>query len=283
MAVWPAPVTRTAIVTGGGSGIGAAVARRLADDGWSVTVTGRRPEPLEVLAGEVGALAVPADTTNADDVELAVAATVKRFGRLDALICSAGAGAGGAVGDQTLERWNAVIATNLTGTFLACRAALPHLVAHAGSVVTVSSLAGLRASPASAAYCASKAGQIMLTQSIAIDYGRHGVRANCVCPGWVRTAMADAEMDRLAQRVGSDRDGAYALAVAEVPAQRAGTPEEVAGTVAWLVSPGAAYVNGAVIMVDGGAAMVDAGSLAFAPGGIAQQWAQSSQPHADPS
>jgi meso-butanediol dehydrogenase / (S,S)-butanediol dehydrogenase / diacetyl reductase len=257
-------VTRAALITGAGGGIGGAVARRLASDGFGVCLTGRRIAPIEALADELGGLAVAADTSEPHEIEAAVTAAAERYGRLDALVCCAGTGASGAAADQTLERWNRVLATNLTGVFLACRAALPHLVATRGALVTISSLGGLRAAPESAAYCASKAGVIMLTQSIALDYGPHGVRANCVCPGWIRTEMADAAMQSLADDSGTDREGAYRMAVAEVPARRVGTAEEVADAVAWLVSPRAGYTNGAVITIDGGAAVVDAASLAFA-------------------
>jgi len=255
--------TPSVLVTGGGTGIGAAIARRLASEGFSVCVSGRREAPLREVADEIGGLAVGADAADPAQARRAVEAAAERFGRLDALVCNAGTGASGTVTEQTLERFNRVIATNLTGVFLSCQAALPYLLKTRGSVVTIGSLAGLRAGPASAAYCASKAALIMLTQCIAVDYGSRGIRANCVCPGWIGTPMADGEMDDLAQRRGTDRDGAWALAVAEVPAGRAGRPEEVADAVRWLVAPGAGYVNGAVITIDGGAAVVDAGSLAF--------------------
>jgi meso-butanediol dehydrogenase / (S,S)-butanediol dehydrogenase / diacetyl reductase len=255
--------SRSVLITGGGTGIGAAAARALAGDGYRVCVAGRRPEPLAAVAESVGGHAVAADVTRAQDAERAVTECVERFGRLDTLVVSSGAGAGGAVLDQTLERWNRVIQTNLTGAFLVCRAALPHLLETRGAIVTVASLAGLRADPDSAAYCSSKAGLIMLTQSMALDYGPAGVRANCVCPGWIRTDMADAVMDELAERDAVDREAAYGLAVAEVPARRAGSAEEAAAAVAWLASPAASYVNGAVLTVDGGAAIVDAGTLAF--------------------
>lgn len=104
----------------------------------------------------------------------------------------------------------------------------------------------------------------MLTQSMAVDYGPRGVRANCVCPGWIRTAMADGEMDELTQAgLASDREAAYALATAKVPARRPGSAVEAAQTIGWLLSPAASYLNGAVITVDGGASVVDAGTLVF--------------------
>jgi NAD(P)-dependent dehydrogenase (short-subunit alcohol dehydrogenase family) len=253
------------LITGGGSGIGAATARRMAAAGYAVCVSGRRPEPLERVALEIDGAAVVADTGRPDEAEHAVEVAVDRLGRLDALVCSAGTGASGSVSEQTPERWDMVIGTNLTGAFLACHAALPHLIESRGAVVTVASLAGLRAGPRSAAYAASKAGLIMLTQSIALDYGRRGVRANCVCPGWIRTAMADGEMDELAAGAGTDREGAYDLAHERVPAGRPGTPEEAAEAIAWLASPAASYVNGAVLPVDGGGAIVDVASMAFGP------------------
>jgi NAD(P)-dependent dehydrogenase (short-subunit alcohol dehydrogenase family) len=258
-------MTAAALVTGGGSGIGAAVARRLAQDGFDVCVSGRRREPLERVAREIDGVPVAADISGREGAERAVEAALARFGRLDAVVCNAGTGASGTVAEQQPERWDAVLATNLTGTYLTCRAALPHLLRSRGAVVTVSSLAGLRAGPASAAYCASKAGVIMLTRCIALDHGPEGVRANCVCPGWIRTPMADGEMDELAAHRRTDRERAYAVAVAHVPARRAGRPEEVAEAVAWLAGPASSYVNGAVITIDGGAAVVDPASLAFAP------------------
>lgn len=254
---------RVALVTGGGTGIGAAVARTLAAEGYAVAVTGRRPAPIGEVAAEVGGIALVADTGEAADAGRAVAETVARLGGLDALVCNAGIGGEGSLADLDPAVWDEVLRTNLTGVFLTARAAIPHLLARRGAIVTVSSCAGLRASPSSIAYCTSKAGVAMLTQCIALDHGPAGVRANCVCPGWVRTPMADAEMDALAARLGTDRDGAYALCTGDVPLRREASAGEIAATVAWLLSDAAAYVNGAVVPVDGGHTPVDVATLPF--------------------
>jgi meso-butanediol dehydrogenase / (S,S)-butanediol dehydrogenase / diacetyl reductase len=257
-------VTRGAIVTGGGTGIGEAIARRLAADGYSVCITGRRREPLEALAAEIGALPVVADTGVWEEAHTANDAAREAFGRLDLLVCNAGIGSGGTVTEQSPESWDAVVRTNLTGAFFACRAALPELVRTKGSIVTIASVAALRAGLASAAYCAAKAGMLMLTQCIALDYGPMGVRANCICPGWIRTPMADRSMDWLGEAKGTNREGAYELASTRVPLRRPGTPEEVASAVAWLASDGAGFATGATVVLDGGNCVIDSSSIEFA-------------------
>jgi meso-butanediol dehydrogenase/(S,S)-butanediol dehydrogenase/diacetyl reductase len=256
-------MSRGAVVTGGGTGIGAAIARRLAAEGFAVCITGRRREPLDEVSAETGALALVADTGEPREAQNAVDAAKEAFGRLDLLVCNAGIGTGGTVGEQTPEAWDAVLRTNLTGAFLACRAALPELVRTTGSIVTISSDSGLRAGPRSAAYCTAKAGLIMLTHCIALDYGPLGVRANCVCPGWVRTPMGDGAMDELAELRGTDREGAYELVSSRVPLRRPGSPDEIAAAVAWLASEEAGFMTGAVIAIDGGNSVVDASSTEF--------------------
>jgi meso-butanediol dehydrogenase/(S,S)-butanediol dehydrogenase/diacetyl reductase len=253
-------MTRVALVTGGGTGIGAAVARRLASDGYSVALTGRRPGPIEDVAGEVDGLAITADAGVPADAERAVAETVDRFGGLDALVLNAGIGGEGSLTDLAPETFDDVLRVNVTGAFLIARAAIPHLLERRGAIVSISSVSGLRAAPASLAYCASKAALAMLTQCIALDHGPDGVRANCICPGWVRTPMADSELDALGL---DSREDAYARATKDVPLRRASAPEEIAGGVAWLLSEDASYVNGAVIPFDGGVTIVDVGTLAF--------------------
>lgn len=256
-------MSRVALVTGGGTGIGAAIARRLSAEGFAVCITGRRPEPLEQIATETGALVLVGDTGDPADAPTVVDGAKDAFGRLDLLVCNAGIGSSGTVEEQTPEGWDAVLRTNVTGAFLACRAALPELVRTKGSIVTISSDGGLHAAPRSAAYCTAKAGLIMLTKCIALDYGPLGVRANCICPGWVRTPMADAEMDALGKLKGTDRQGAYELVSSRVPLRRPGGPEEIAAAVAWLASEGAGFTTGAVIAIDGGNSIVDSSSMEF--------------------
>jgi meso-butanediol dehydrogenase / (S,S)-butanediol dehydrogenase / diacetyl reductase len=259
-------VSGAVLVTGGGTGIGADIARQLVGDGHRVMISGRREAPLRKVADEIGCSWTTGDTSDEGEAAATVERTVDELGALDGLVCNAGISRSGTVEEQTPEGWNAVLATNLTGAFLLCRAALPHLVRSRGSIVAVSSLAALRAAPASAAYCVSKAGMVMLMQSIAVDYGPKGVRANAVCPGWVRTPMADGAMDEVAELRGTDREGAYRRVHASMPIPRPAETSEVSGLVSWLLSPAAGYINGAAIPVDGGVSVLDLGLIEFSEG-----------------
>jgi meso-butanediol dehydrogenase / (S,S)-butanediol dehydrogenase / diacetyl reductase len=253
------------LVTGGGTGIGAAVARLLRGAGTEVAILGRRPEALASVATSTGAFDVVCDVSDAGQVSGAVASVVERFGRLDGLVLNAGVMVPGGIGALSLADWDALVSVNLTGAFYTARAALPALLRARGSVVSVASVAALRASAEMGGYAVTKAGLVMLTQSLAVDHAHQGLRANVVCPGWTVTEMADAEMAAFGAPRGLGVTEAYGLVTSLVPARRPASADEVAAVVAWLLSDASSYVNGAVIPVDGAAVATDVGTLPFDP------------------
>jgi meso-butanediol dehydrogenase/(S,S)-butanediol dehydrogenase/diacetyl reductase len=256
---------RTVLVTGGGTGIGAAVARQLAAGGDRVVICGRRAEPLRAVAAQTGAVDVPCDVTDAGEVARLVAVAAGESGRLDGLVLNAGVISPGGVADLSAADWADMVAVNVTGAFLVAKAALPHLLRARGSVVSVASIAALRAASEMGGYAATKAALAMLTQSLAVDHAHQGLRANVICPGWTITEMADEEMTAFGAGRGLPAQDAYRLVTALVPQRRPATAGEVAAVICWLLSDAASYVNGAVIPVDGSASAVDVGTIAFDP------------------
>jgi len=253
-----------ALISGGGTGIGLAAARRLARDGYRVVLTGRRIDPLNVAAEQIGAVALAGDMTDTASVQEVVGGTLDRFGRLDAVLANAGGHGFSTVVDTDDESWATSLDANLTTAFKLCRAALPELARTRGRIAVISSLAGIAAGPSVAGYTVGKHALIGLTRSMARDYGKHGVRVNAICPGWVRTDMANAEMDELCAAMGLDgRSAAYAKVTEHVPLGRPADPEEIAGTIAFLLGPDSSYITGATLVADGGAHMVDLPTISF--------------------
>lgn len=241
---------KVALVTGGGVGIGEAVARLFAQEGAAVVITGRRKAPLEkvvqAIEREKGrALAVAGTVTDESHARSAVEQAVQSYGKLNILVNNAGVGAFGKTLHETDDAtWQEVMDVNLTGVFRVTRAAVPAMLkAGSGSIVNISSVASLVGIPLLSAYAASKGALDSLTRCLAIDYAKQGIRCNSVCPGLVNTPMAAPLMSdpsRLAQ------------VLADYPLGRVGTPEEVARMVLYLASDESAWVTGAIFPIDGG-------------------------------
>jgi meso-butanediol dehydrogenase/(S,S)-butanediol dehydrogenase/diacetyl reductase len=239
---------KVALITGGASGIGAATARRLAQEGARVVLADLDEEGARRLAGEIGAQASPVrgDIADASDAAALVRHTLAVFGRLDILHNSAAMGLPGRIAEMDADAWNRTIAINLTGHFLVARHALPPMLERGGgAIVNMSTATALTVEEGLGAYAAAKAGVIALTRQIAVEYGRRGVRANCICPGAVATPPTMAFVGAV--------EGVRARIEAATPLRRIASAEEVANVVAWLASDEASYVNGATIVVDGGA------------------------------
>ena len=255
---------KTALITGGGTGIGAAVARRIRQEGGKVALVGRRPEPLRAVAEEIGATIVAADAADGAAMKAAVEKVVETLGGLDILIANAGGHGVGPTVSMSDETWDLAVRLNLNTAFVSARESLPHLIKSKGNVVVLASIAGLFAGPDAAGYVTMKHGCIGLAKSLARDYGRKGVRTNTVCPGWVTTAMADEQMEFIVEKYRlKNIEEAYALVTKDVPLGRPATAEDVANAVCFLASAEASMINGAVLTVDGGAGTVDLPTLAF--------------------
>ena len=249
-------MARVVVITGGGTGIGAACARLMRAAGDRVFITGRREAPLQAVANETGATAL---VGNAADGE------VWRQRLLPAILDQTGGIDGNSPAAETSDRqWREALDGNLTSAFASVRACLPSLIARRGNVLFVASIASLAAGPQACGYVTAKHALIGLMRSVARDYGPQGVRANAVCPGWVTTPMADEEMHPLMQAEGLSLTEAYQRVCRDVPLRRPASPEEIAEACQFLCSPQAAIISGATLVTDGGASIVDVPTLAFA-------------------
>jgi NAD(P)-dependent dehydrogenase (short-subunit alcohol dehydrogenase family) len=250
-----------ALITGGGSGIGFATARRLASLGASLTLVGRAIDRLEAAAAALQATtrcdAIQADVGDAAAVRRAFAAQDERGRSLRILINSAGTAKGAKFTETDWPVWEEMLRVNLTGVYHCMREALPRIVAAGGGrIVTVASTAGLIGYPYVSAYCAAKHGVIGLTRALAAEYALRGVTLNAVCPGYTDTDMTQRTVANIVARTGRTEDETRAALSAHNPQRRLVTPDEVAATVAWLCLPESAAINGQAISVSGGEVMV---------------------------
>ena len=263
---------KVALITGGGMGIGTAIAERFVAEGAKICITGRRQEMLDKVAQTLtpGSVATcSGDVTKVEDVERMVATALAFEGRLDVVVNNAGIDPGGTVTDLDPKLWRKVIEINLTGPFLVMKASIPYLIkGGGGSIINVSSLGGMRCLPGMPAYCTSKAGLIMLTKQAALDYGPFKVRCNAVCPGATRTAMLEEALSPLTQTLRTDVDGVFACISSNVPLHRVAAPDEVSGGCVFLASDDSSFMTGSVLLLDGGASVVDVSGAALSSAGV---------------
>jgi NAD(P)-dependent dehydrogenase (short-subunit alcohol dehydrogenase family) len=240
-----ADTARVAVVTGAAGGIGSAVSRKLAADGYVVACLDVHDSDARRLADELPhAIGIAADVSDAASVKAAAARVRAELGLPWLLVNAAGVFSIQLISELGEAEWDRILDTNLKGPFLTCREFLPDMIArHDGCIVNVASTAGVRGGRRRAAYCASKGGLVQLTRSLAVDHGPDGVRINCVCPGLIDTAMADwirHDEEALTRWAGT------------IPARRIGTAGEVADVISFLASASGSYLHGSVLMVDGG-------------------------------
>jgi NAD(P)-dependent dehydrogenase (short-subunit alcohol dehydrogenase family) len=238
---------RAAIVTGAAGGVGRAVVQALLDRGASVVAEDLDPSVHE-LADDDRVVALVGDVTDPATAEAAVATALDRFGRLDVLVNNAGRFLPKAIGDTTDEEWDTIMAINVKGPFLHCRAALPHLTSSGdGAIVNVASVSGLVGMNRQTAYCASKGALVQLTRQLAVDHAADGVRVNAVAPGAIMTELLTGSL-----RGEPDLDARLAAIADHHPMGRISQPAETAAVVAFLASPDASFVTGTIVPVDGG-------------------------------
>ncbi len=239
---------RRVLITGGGTGVGADLARAFAATGAEVVVAGRRLDPLQaVIGGLAGARAVQADVTDEASVQAMFAAA----GPCDIVIANAGASDSAPFGRVSLEHWNAMLAVNLTGTFLTFREGLKQLPGW-GRLIAVASTAGLKGYGYVAPYAAAKHGVVGMVRSLALEVAKKPVTVNALCPGFLDTEMTDRSIANIMDKTGKDRAAALAAVTATNPQARLVQPAEVSAAALWLCGPGAEGINGQAIAIAGG-------------------------------
>lgn len=256
---------KVAIVTGGGTGIGAGIVRRFVAEGARVCAVGRRQAPLEEVARslpEGSVIPCPGDVSKESDVERMIATALGLGKGLKILVNCGAINARGSIVDLKPAEWRGLVDVNLTGPYLTMHHAIPEMIkSGGGSIINIASVGGIRCIPESPAYCAAKAGLIMLTQQAAIDFGSKGIRSNAVCPGLVHSDMTDVGMATMAPEMKTDIQGAYIYAARNLPLGRAAVPDEIAPLCAYLASDESGFMTGSVLVIDGGIHMLDAGMV----------------------
>lgn len=247
-------VGKHALVTGGGTGVGAAIARNLAAEGARISLAGRRREPLEATAAEISdAAVVQADVTDEAAVREMFEAARAAHGPVDILVANAGAAESAALKNTSLDQWEQMLSVNLTGSFLCAREALTDMLeSNHGRIVFVSSTAGLKGYPYVAAYCAAKHGVVGLTRAMAIELAKTGITVNAVCPGFTETPLLVDSIAKIVEKTGRSEADARKSLAASNPQGRFVQPDEVAASVVWLCGPGAGSVTGQAISISGG-------------------------------
>ncbi len=234
---------KTVLVTGAARGIGLATAKRFLKEGWQVAVVDIDAPELEIARAQLeSALLIHGDVSNPQSVEAFMHRIDEHFGGLDALVNNAGVADFGPIEETDFARWRRVMSTNLDGVFLTTQCAIPLLKRQGGAIVNIASISGLRASTLRVAYGTSKAAVIQLTLQQAAELGEHSIRANCICPGPVRTKLAMAVHSP--QIIAAYHDA--------IPLNRYGSEDEIANAIHFLCSAEASYITGQVLAVDGG-------------------------------